>query len=41
MVNGFSFTSFGGGNEGTLQGPNVIKESLEVMRHSKNMLHTW
>lgn len=28
MINGFSFTSFGVGNEGTLQGNNVIKDSL-------------
>ena len=41
MVNGFSFTSFGGGNEGTLQGPNVIKESLAYAIQQGNAPLRW
>ena len=41
MVNGFSFTSFGVSNEGTLQGNNVIKDSLAYAIQQGNEPLRW
>ena len=41
MVNGFSFTSYGTGNEGTLQGSGVIKDSLAYSIQQGNAPLRW